>query len=82
MSHKYYHKNKACCILMGIKIFAKKYAWIKLTKKQRNSKFSWELEQKNSKFSWKLQQKCYFVSLFQTNDCKKPWLRTDLCEAF
>ena len=54
MSHKYYHKNKACCILMGIKIFAKKicilllsmYAWIKLTKKQRNSKFSWELEQK------------------------------------
>ena len=24
MSHKYYHKNKACCILMGIKIFAKK----------------------------------------------------------
>ena len=40
---------------MGIKIFAKKicilllsmYAWIKLTKKQRNSKFSWELEQKN-----------------------------------
>ena len=66
MSHKYYHKNKACCILMGIKIFAKKicilllfmYAWIKLTKKQRNSKFSWELEQKNSKFSWKLEQKC------------------------
>ena len=53
MSHKYYHKNKACCILTGIKIFAKKicilllsmYAWIKLTKKQRNSKFSWELEQ-------------------------------------
>ena len=54
MSHKYYHKNKACCILMGIEIFAKKngilllsmYAWIKLTKKQRNSKFSWELKQK------------------------------------
>ena len=23
MSHKYYHKNKACCILMGIKNFAK-----------------------------------------------------------
>ena len=52
MSHKYYHKNKACCILMGIKNFAKKfcsfrlfmYVWIKLTKKQ--SKFSWELEQK------------------------------------
>ena len=38
---------------MGIKIFAKKctlllsmYARIKLTKKQRNSKFSCELEQK------------------------------------
>ena len=54
MSHKYYHKNKACCILMGIKLFAKKictlllsmYALIKLTKKQRNSKFSSELEQK------------------------------------
>ena len=54
MSHKYYHKNKTCCILMGIKIFAKKigilllsvYAWIKFTKKQRNSKFSWKLEQK------------------------------------
>ena len=54
MSHKYYHKNKACCNLMGIKIFAKKicilllpmYAWIKSTKKQRNSKFPWELEQK------------------------------------
>ena len=36
MTHKYYHKNKACCILMGIKIFAN-----------------------------------YFLSLFQTNDCKK-----------
>ena len=24
MSYKYYHKNKACCILMGIKNFAKK----------------------------------------------------------
>ena len=66
MSHKYYHKNTACCILMGIKIFAKKIcilllsmcAWIKLTKKQRNSKFSWELEQENRKFSRKLVQKC------------------------
>ena len=65
MRYEYYH-NKACCILMGIKIFAKKicilllsmYAWIKLTKKQGNSKFSWEVEQKNSKFSWKLKQKC------------------------
>ena len=54
--HKCYHKNKACCILMGIKNFANKfdilllsmYAWIKLTEKQRNSKFSWELEQRNS----------------------------------
>ena len=50
--HKYYHKNKACCILMGIKNFAKKncilllsmYVGIKLTKKQRNSKFVRELE--------------------------------------
>ena len=24
MNHKYYNKNKACCILMGIKNFAKK----------------------------------------------------------
>ena len=54
MSHKYYHKNKACCIPMGIQNFAKRiwllllsmYVWIKLTKKQRNSKFWWELEQK------------------------------------
>ena len=66
MSHKYYHENKACCILMGIKDFAKKicisqvsmYVWIKLTKKQRNSKFSWELEQRNNKFSLELEQKC------------------------
>ena len=50
---------------MGIKIFAKKklyftafYVRMNQTKKQRNSKFSWELEQKNSKFSWKLEQKC------------------------
>ena len=66
MSHKYYHENKACRILMGIKNFAKKirilqismHVWIKLTKKQRNSKFSWELEQKSSKLSWELEQKC------------------------
>ena len=29
-----------------------------ITKKQRNSKFSWELEQRNSQFSWELEQKC------------------------
>ena len=54
MSHKYYHKNKACCILTGIKKFRQKICilllsmcvWIKLTKNQRNSKFSWELDQK------------------------------------
>ena len=63
MSRKNYHKNKACCILMGIKNFAKKcilllsiYIQIKLTKQQRNSKFPWELEQRNSRFSWELEQ--------------------------
>ena len=66
MSHKYYHKNKEYCILMGIKNFAKKldftafYVRIKLTKKQRNSKFSWALEQN---------VKCYFLS-----DFSNEWL--------
>ena len=47
--------KKNCILLLSM------YAWIKLTKKQRNSKFSWELEQKNSKFSWNLEQKCYML---------------------
>ena len=70
MSHKCYHKNKACCILMGIKIFAKKicilllsmYAWIKLTKEQIlmaiRSKWVNSCVNSMSKFSWELEQKC------------------------
>ena len=73
MSHKYYHKNKACCILMGIKNFAKNicilllslYVWIKLTKKQRNTKFSWELEQNMTKIWLKYDLELIFVTLFK-----------------
>ena len=41
MTHKYYHKNKACCILMGIKIFAKKVIF---------SRFKRRIVKKNNRF--------------------------------
>ena len=51
MSHKYYHtvKTKHAVFSWELKICILQismHVWIKFTKKQRNSKFSWELEQK------------------------------------